>query len=400
MQLSDFLYDLPERQIAFYPLQQRDASKLLVYKQGQIEHRQFTELPQQLPAGSLLVFNDTKVIPARLEMVTPRGQAIEIFLLEPAGGLAHADAMQQRGSSAWQAMVGGRRKWKSNEALLPARPSSRLELQITWADEASNQVHLQWQPDELTLAEVIDQLGEVPLPPYIKRETNAADRERYQTIWAKKQGAVAAPTASLHFTEQVLNQLEPQGIKRLFTTLHVGAATFQPIKASDVRQHTMHAEKMEISLEFLKQLQAHQGPVIAVGTTALRVLETVYWLGCKLAVMPVPLQQLSLLQEEPYMLPALPRQQALQRLIDAFEKEGIDILFSATQLYIRPGYEMRIARGIVTNFHQPGSSLIVLISALVGPAWREIYQQALDNNYRFLSYGDSSLLLPSHPLNA
>ncbi|MFD2933215.1 S-adenosylmethionine:tRNA ribosyltransferase-isomerase [Spirosoma flavum] len=396
--LSQFQYDLPDDRIARFPLTQRDESKLLVYQGGQISHERFADLPSLLPRNSFLVFNNTKVIPARLHFTKPTGATIELFLLSPfPTDQPITLAMEVTGSAVWQCMVGNRKRWKQDESLETTfpTPTGDVILTATWHDYDQSIVQLDWQPTELTFAQVIHYAGEIPLPPYLKRDAIDADRETYQTIYSKQEGAVAAPTAGLHFTPAVFDELAEHGIDHEYLTLHVGAGTFQPIKAEDIRQHHMHTEQVVYTQQNLRHLLEHPDTIIAVGTTSMRALESLYWIGTKLLRNESNPFQLD--QHYAYQLPA--DQQPL--IIDALNAVLSHLIITKqesivahTGIYITPGYRVKMCKGIVTNFHQPGSTLILLIATLIGNDWKHVYKEALQNDYRFLSYGDSSLLLP------
>ncbi|MEZ0543100.1 S-adenosylmethionine:tRNA ribosyltransferase-isomerase [Fibrella arboris] len=394
LRLDQFQYDLPDERIARFPLPKRDQSKLLVYKEGQISHRRFYELPDLLPVDSFLVFNNTKVIPARLLFTKSTGATIELFLLNPIpADQPVGEAMLDTGSAVWQCMIGNRKKWREGETLLLT--FGEVVLIAEWEDAEKSQIRFTWQPDDETFAELIEQAGQMPLPPYLKREPVAADSQTYQTVYAKKEGAVAAPTAGLHMTKEVLGTLAERGIGHDALTLHVGAGTFQPIKADDPRQHTMHAEQVVYTRENITNVLEHLNHLIPVGTTSMRSLESLYWFGVRLLKNhPDPFY---LDQAYAYNVPA-EEQPSASEAVEAvrlyMEQRKLPLLTAHTAIYITPGYQMKLCRGIVTNFHQPGSTLILLIAALVGDAWRTIYTEALSNDYRFLSYGDSSLLLP------
>ncbi|WP_242927038.1 S-adenosylmethionine:tRNA ribosyltransferase-isomerase [Pontibacter vulgaris] len=395
--IKDFVYELPDERIAKFPLPERDQSKLLYYKTGAITDYTFTDLPQLLPAHTLLVFNNTKVVQARLLFQKETGGIIEIFCLEPV--LPHREvqlAMQQTQSCTWKCLVGNNKRWKSGPLYLQFEGGT-----LTAEREAQQEGHFlikfSWQPEELTFAEVLERCGKLPLPPYLNRDLTPDDRTRYQTIYAEQQGAVAAPTAGLHFTDKVMAQLQEKGIDTAYLTLHVGAGTFKPVKADVMEEHEMHAEQLYVTRNLLQRLLAQLGnPIIPVGTTSMRSLESLYWLGAKVYQHPqLPLQDLHVSQWQAYESTDLPTpQQALTALLQYLERNNTDHLHASTQIIIAPGYTFRICAGLVTNFHQPESTLLLLVSALIGENWRNVYQHALDNNYRFLSYGDSSLLLP------
>ncbi len=396
--LSKFQYDLPDERIARYPLPQRDASKLLIYQNGVIRHEQFRSLPDFLPSASFLVFNNTKVIPARLHFTKLTGAVIELFLLNPfPNDLPVSQAMEGTGSAIWQGMIGNRKRWKPGEMLQAILPTGRGEviLSATWYDYDKSVVELSWQPADLTFAELIQYAGEIPLPPYLKRDATDADKESYQTIYSTQEGAVAAPTAGLHFTPAVFDALDKRGINYDYLTLHVGAGTFQPIKASDVRQHEMHTEQVIYTQTNLKNLLNHLDRLIAVGTTSMRALESLYWIGVKLVygeTNPFYLDQHYAYQRPPDKQPTV--EESITAVLNYLLTTEIDSISISTGIYITPGYQFKLCKGIVTNFHQPGSTLILLIAALLGDDWKRIYSEALDHDYRFLSYGDSSLLLP------
>ncbi len=400
--LSEFQYDLPDYRIARFPLAPRDSSKLLVYRAGQISHAHFRDLPDLLPENSFLVFNNTKVIPARLHFTRATGAVIELFLLNPFSAVANGMqpmslAMEATGTSIWQGMIGNRKRWKPNETLetqIPT-PSGTVTLTAAWHDPAQSAVQLSWQPAHLTFAEVIQQAGQIPLPPYLKRDVTDADRDTYQTVYSEKEGAVAAPTAGLHFTNEVFRNLTKRGIRHDYLTLHVGAGTFQPIKTDDVRQHQMHTEQVVYSRENIENLLNNLDRIIAVGTTSMRALESLYWMGVRL--LRHDTNPFLLDQEYAYQLPIDQQpdaEESLEAVLAHMKQTNQDSIVAHTGIYITPGYPMKICKGIVTNFHQPGSTLILLIAALIGNDWRNIYTEALQNDYRFLSYGDSSLLLP------
>jgi S-adenosylmethionine:tRNA ribosyltransferase-isomerase len=396
--LSQFQYDLPDDRIARYPLAQRDASKLLVYKSGQIKHQQFSDLPDLLPEQSFLVFNNTKVIPARLHFTKSTGAIIELFLLNPfPAGQPLVQAMETTESAIWQGMIGNRKRWKPAETLVTVLPTpdGDTTLTVDWYDYDQSVVRLSWQPAELTFAQIIQYAGEIPLPPYLKRDATDADRDTYQTVYSKQEGAVAAPTAGLHFTPAVFDALARRDIKHDYLTLHVGAGTFQPIKTEDVRQHHMHTEQVIYTQANLRHLLDHSDALIPVGTTSMRALESLYWMGAKLIEKEADPFQLD--QHYAYQLPTTRQpavKDALNAVLDYMVAANKESVVAHTGIYITPGYQLKMCQGIVTNFHQPGSTLILLIAALIGDDWKHVYKEALENDYRFLSYGDSSLLLP------
>ena len=400
LRLSDFAYSLPEDRIARFPLEKRAESRLLVYRGGEIGHRRFSDVPDELPEGCLVVFNDTRVIRARLHFFRKTGAHIELFLLHPREPQDIHLAMEARGSCIWQCMVGNKKRWKATEALELALETATgpLHIQAHWHDREENQVRLSWDRPELAFADVLMQTGELPLPPYLNRKATSKDHVQYQTVYAAHEGAVAAPTAGLHFTPEVLAQLPQRSIGAEYLTLHVGAGTFMPVKQEAVWQHEMHSEHMRVSRENLIRLIGHEGPVVAVGTTSMRVLESLYWLGLTLLRQPqaspalLRLSQTFAYEQAPGSLP--PTREALAALLDYLDRTSASHVVAETCIYLMPGYAFRLCDGLITNFHLPETTLLLLIAAFVGEDWRKIYAAALDEGYRFLSYGDSSLLLP------
>ncbi len=392
---NDYLYDLPQDKIAESPLSERDASNLLVYRNGKISDAIFKDLNQFLPDNSLLFFNNTKVIPARMHFLRESGARIEILLDK-----AHFPSkdplicLNQKKSCAWNAIIGNKKKWKDQELLkLEFKLNSKnYELQARLIDRESNLVEFSWSGD-LSFASVLEALGHTPLPPYIQRAEKEEDKESYQTVYAKINGAVAAPTAGLHFTDHVIENLKNSGIKMDELTLHVGAGTFSPIKSDNAAEHNMHSELIQINRRNLLSILNHKGPIIPVGTTAMRSLESLYWFGQALEHKDFDLFECK--KELPYELKAeIELKKAMQNIINWMDQKGIEAFSGDTSIFIVPGYKFQVCNGIITNFHQPGTTLILLIAALIGEEWRAAYEHALRNNYRFLSYGDSSLLLP------
>ena len=406
LRIQDFYYELPADRIAPEPLADRAASRLLVSRRGVLSDKTFRDLPAELPADSLLIFNDTRVVRARLLAQRPTGGAVELFCLEPvAPHRALEPALQQTGAATWRCLVGNGRRWKSGPVSLTFQFAGQSA--TLWAErrahEASGEslIDFRWEPASLPFAEVLRAAGHLPLPPYLHRAATPADAVRYQTVYAAHEGAVAAPTAGLHFTPELLSELAARGIATGQLTLHVGAGTFQPVKAATMADHPMHAEPIIVSADLLRQLLAHRPrPVIAVGTTSLRTLESLYWLGAALArAGPTPPAALEVSQWQPYAaLPPgaaeVPAEAALQALLAHLETTGSAAVEASTRLLIAPGYRFRLVQGLITNFHQPESTLLLLVAALLGPGWRAVYDHALRQGYRFLSYGDSSLLLP------
>jgi S-adenosylmethionine:tRNA ribosyltransferase-isomerase len=393
--LQDYEYTLPDERIAKHPLEKRDHSKLLEYKQGTLYHRHFFNLPDLLEADSLLVYNNTKVIPARLVFQRQTGARIEVFLLQPvAPSRVMSEIMASKKPVVWETMIGNVKKWKEGEELQGSILIGEKEVVLTakLRDRELKHVEFSWLGEEISFVDLVEAVGETPLPPYLNRKAEEEDKSRYQTVYSEKEGAVAAPTAGLHFTEEVFEALRKKGIQEAALTLHVSAGTFQPIKVDKVEAHPMHSEQMEITLETVEKLLKHEGKIIAVGTTSGRTLESMYWYGVQLLENKGNLFQIEKLA--PYeSRAALPsRRESLQAIQQEMKQSGIDTLFGTTSIFIFPGYPFKLVDGLITNFHQPGSTLVLLIAALVGEDWKKIYQEALDTDYRFLSYGDSSLL--------
>ncbi len=387
--MKDFWYDLPPERIAQYPLTERDQSRLLVFKNGVIEHKLFTQVTEFLPAQSTLFFNDTRVIPARLFFQKETGAIIEIFLLNPISPSSLVQqAMETTAGSQWQCTIGNLKRWPEKTTL--TNQSAGLTIQASLINREQGIVEFLWQPDSKTFAEVISQIGVTPLPPYLNRKAERGDQDTYQTVYSHHEGAVAAPTAGLHFTSRMLDELKSKGHSIEFLTLHVSAGTFQPVKVENAADHTMHKEQIIITKNNIEALLSAKS-IMAVGTTSLRTLESLYWYGVKL--MQRKDLSFQIFQEDPYRLPThYTKQQALERVLQVMEANDADHLTGETSIFIMPGYSLKLVDGLITNFHQPGSTLILLVAAFVGPDWRKIYQQALEKNYRFLSYGDSSLL--------
>jgi len=399
LSIADYTYQLPPERIALHPLDQRDASKLLIYRRGALHEDTYRNIAAYLPAESLLIFNNTKVVEARIEFRKPTGARIEIFCLEPPpeyGGIANA--LAQTGTVNWRCLIGGASKWKPGQ-ILRKELADGLVLEARYLERSGDSflIALSWTPADLSFAEMLHRAGAIPLPPYIHREAEATDSQRYQTIYAQHDGSVAAPTAGLHFTDAIFQSLAEKKIARDFVTLHVGAGTFLPVKAATLGGHTMHIEYIEVSREFILRLRttlAAGKPVIAVGTTSARTLESLYWLG-------LAGEDLIVRQWDPYTETAdATAVEALTSLLDRMEQQRIDRLVTTTQLLISPGYKWRFVSGLVTNFHQPESTLLLLIASFIGMDWRKMYDYALDHEFRFLSYGDGCLLLPASPISA
>ncbi len=396
--ILDYTYDLPAERIALHPLTERDASKILVYKNGNIQEDVYKNIAEHIPAESLLVFNNTRVIKARIRFQKSSGGIIEIFCLEPFEAInEYSHVMNKKGSSTWKCMIGGVSKWKEGD-LSFAFGVLGFELTAKLVEKLADAylVEFSWKPADLSFAEVLERCGDIPLPPYIKRKTETADTERYQTIYAKDEGSVAAPTAGLHFTTDIFSKIAAKNIQTDFVTLHVGAGTFKPVKAATMQEHEMHAEWIDVSAAMIENLVAQiDKTVIVVGTTSLRTLESLYWMGVKANLNPA-IEQLQVNQWEVYEDPlknsSLSAKEALLALLKWMKENNRDRLFTQSQILIAPGYNFKIAKAIITNFHQPQSTLLLLVAAAIGNDWRMIYEYALQHDFRFLSYGDGSLL--------
>jgi len=401
LRIQDFHYDLPAERIAPEPLPDRASIRLLVSRAGVITDKTFRDLPGELPPDALLIFNDTQVVRARLLAKRPTGGLVELFCLEPvAPHRALEPALQQTEAATWRCLVGNGRRWKDGSVQLDfsfaGKPATLWAERQAVEESGESLINFHWQPASLPFAEVLRAAGHLPLPPYLHRPDTATDAVRYQTVYAAHEGAVAAPTAGLHFTPELLAELAERGIATGRVTLHVGAGTFQPVKADTMDGHPMHAEPIIVQASLLRQLLTHRPrPVIAVGTTSLRTLESLYWLGASLVRRPGQ-PELAVTQWQPYEENALEisPETALNALLAHLNATGTDTLEASTRLLIAPGYRFRLVQGLITNFHQPESTLLLLVSALLGPGWRTVYDHALAHGYRFLSYGDSSLLLP------
>jgi S-adenosylmethionine:tRNA ribosyltransferase-isomerase len=394
--IKQFDYNLPDHRIAQYPLEKRDESKLLVYKGGEISDSVFKKIDTFLEPGTLLVFNNTRVIRARLKF-SVNGKHIEIFCLEPAHGiLSQHEGMVSKGTVRWNCLVGNLRRWKG-EVMVLAKNDTRLEARVLSRKASYTEIDFKWHPAGLTFAEVLARCGEMPIPPYLKRASDASDEKRYQTVYAVTEGSVAAPTAGLHFTDDVLRRLGEKNIKKAMVTLHVGAGTFMPVKGDTLSDHTMHAEWLDTDEKTITRLISCAGKmIVAVGTTSLRTIESLYWMGVKVLVNPhIHASDLPVKQWEAYglMQYEIPAEQALESLLKWMRNNGKKRITCQTGILIAPPYRLKLATGIITNFHQPQSTLLFLVSAIVGDKWAQIYEHALTHDYRFLSYGDSSLLL-------
>jgi len=397
LSLSDFGYDLPDEKIARYPLELRDGSKLLVWNAGCTEEGLYAGLTAFLPSPSLLVFNNSRVVEARILFQKPSGGQIEIFCLEPHESIDTAKSMLQTGQVLWTCLIGGASKWKHGQILRKQTGETRLEARFKEKRTDDFTVEFSWEPAHLSFSEILHQLGAIPLPPYLKRPADISDEERYQTVYARESGSVASPTAGLHFSEKLLENISSQGIDSLYLTLHVGAGTFMPVKTDKIAEHHMHEEFIKISAAAVEKLISFlQEPVIAVGTTSLRTLETLYWFGLQISRQKnMAAADLVLGQWYPYQkIPEIPVADALYFLLEWIRCQPGQTLVAKTRLFIVPGYSFKIARGLITNFHQPHSTLLLLVAAFIGPAWKSVYSFALENNYRFLSYGDGCLFMP------
>lgn len=396
--IEEYDYALPNERIAKFPLANRDESKLLVYKNNSFEETIFNRLPDYLNNDTLLVFNNTKVIHARLFFRKETGSLIEIFCLEPYN-MAISSAFEQRNHCTWLCFVGNNKKWKNgtlSRTITIANKSVTLSVDRKQAVSNAWVVDFEWNDSELSFAHVIEHFGVIPLPPYLNREAVDSDKQRYQTVYAKHEGSVAAPTAGLHFSDFVFDSLEKKGIAKEFVTLHVGAGTFKPVDSATIGEHEMHIEKIEVTKQnIIRLLQYVSKTIIPVGTTSVRTLESVYWFGVKLGI-DATIEQMHISQWEPYELVdyALSAEESLHNVLDFMDRNAINTLYGDTQLMIAPGYKYHLVKGIVTNFHQPKSTLLLLVSALIGDKWKEGYTYALQHDFRFLSYGDSCLFIP------
>jgi S-adenosylmethionine:tRNA ribosyltransferase-isomerase len=393
IRISDYFYDLPEERIAHFPLENRDESRLLVWQHQQVKESVYHALPGHLPASSMLVFNNTRVIPARLYFRKETGATVEIFLLEPVR-LERMSGTPEPGTATWNCLVGKAGKWKHGQILLAQSGDLELSATIVGKEDKNFIIRFFWNNKEVSFFDVIRQLGNIPLPPYIKRKPESSDLERYQTVYAQHEGSVAAPTAGLHFTPALLASLQAKEISLGYLTLHVGAGTFLPVKSETMAGHNMHAEWMDLDIRTIENLAWFTGDLFAVGTTSLRTLESLYWMGVKLLKNPeLPLAELPVKQWEAYEISSeATRKEALLALADWMKRQSLTRLFTTTEILIAPPYKTRMIAGLITNFHQPNSTLLLLIAAITGDKWREIYDYALNNEFRFLSYGDGCLL--------
>ena len=419
IKISDYNYDLPDERIAKFPIAQRDHSKLLVYKHGEVSDDVFHHLPTYLPQGALMIFNNTKVIQARLHFRKETGALIEVFLMEPAEPTDYELMFQTTGHCSWLCMIGNLKKWKEgslkrdfeikgNKLTLSATMrrgdalGSEAQEMVAKGGGTNYWVDFDWDNDKVSFAEILEAVGELPIPPYLNRKTEESDKTTYQTVYSKIKGSVAAPTAGLHFTEAVLKDLDAHGIDREEVTLHVGAGTFKPVKSLEIEGHQMHTEYIVVHRRSLEKLIKHECRVIAVGTTSVRTIESLYYMGVHLLKHPEANEEdLHVKQWDPYelsedgnLVDGITPMQAIQAIIDYLDRNGLEALHSSTQIIIAPGYQYKIVKMLVTNFHQPQSTLLLLVSAFLKGDWKKVYDYALLHDFRFLSYGDSSLLIP------
>lgn len=400
IRISEYNYQLPDERIAKFPIAERDHSKLLVYEHGQISDDVFYHLPKYLPKNSLMVFNNTKVIQARLHFRKETGALIEIFLLEPIVPADYEQMFQTVGSCSWSCLVGNLKKWKEGELtrLIEVNGQSfTLRASRRGEHGTGHQIDFEWDAQTVSFSEILEAVGELPIPPYLNRKTQESDKTTYQTVYSKIKGSVAAPTAGLHFTEKVLHEIDACGIDREELTLHVGAGTFKPVKSECIEGHEMHSEFISVRRQTLEKLLQHDASAIAVGTTSVRTLESLYYIGLKLESSPdLSEDELHVSQWEPYEQKgaSIPAAQAIRNIVEYLDRHQRSVLNTSTQIIIAPGYEYKIVKVLITNFHQPQSTLLLLVSAFLKGDWRRVYDYALSNDFRFLSYGDSSLLIP------
>ena len=399
IKISDFNYNLPQDKIAQYPLAKRDESKLLIYGNHHIQEDRFYHLASHLPSNSLMVYNETRVIQARLQFLKNSGALIEIFCLEPVEPTKELQqAFEQKSGVVWKCLIGNSKKWKQGEVATSfSLKGNEVRLKAIREDKSDghSRIRFEWDPNHFSFSEILQQVGLTPLPPYMNRPSEDDDKTRYQTIYARSEGSVAAPTAGLHFTDQVLESLKKKNISTEKVTLHVGAGTFKPVSAEDIGRHEMHAEKIIITKHAIQRiLNRLNETIILVGTTTVRTMESLYWHGVKLITEDHPETEINIKQWDPYKpeyKKEIPVSAALEKILDMMENKHLDVLTGQTQLMIVPGYRFRIADIIITNFHMPKSTLLLLVSAFIGEAWKEVYAHALENDFRFLSYGDSCL---------
>ncbi|MBR1518961.1 MAG: S-adenosylmethionine:tRNA ribosyltransferase-isomerase [Prevotella sp.] len=414
IRISDYDYALPDERIAKYPAPERDMSKLLVYDGGTVGEDVFRSVGKYIPTGALMVFNNAKVIQARIHFRKSTGARIEVFLLEPHAPADYESMFQQTGECSWVCMVGNLKKWKGEPLVLDAGDGLRLTATLGGAVGTGYEVRFRWDAPGMSFAEVIDRVGELPIPPYLNRASEESDKSTYQTVYSKIKGSVAAPTAGLHFTERVLSDIRSRGIDTAELTLHVGAGTFRPVKSERIGEHDMHSEAFAVSRRTIESILAHDCRVVAVGTTSVRTIESLYYIGMMLRDNPaadeddIHVGQWQPYEEEkPTPAPSLGRetqkkegrdkeseQEALEAILAWMDSKGIEVINATTRIIIAPGYRFHYVERLITNFHQPQSTLLLLISAFISDDWRKVYSYALENGFRFLSYGDSSILIP------
>lgn len=399
IQIKDYNYELPDNRIAKFPKAERDTSKLLIYKSGEVLEDSFRSLPSYLPEGALMVFNNTKVIQARLYFRKETGALIEVFLLEPASPTDYELVFQTKGKCSWGCLVGNLKKWKTGKlsrAIEYEGRSVNLTVERKGEYGTGHLICFEWDDETMSFADVIDAIGELPIPPYLNRETEESDKTTYQTVYSKIKGSVAAPTAGLHFTDNVLASLDKHGIVRDEITLHVGAGTFKPVKSECISGHEMHTETVCVNRRTLEKLIEHNAEAIAVGTTSVRTLESLYFLGLKIKANPqITMEEMHVNQWDPYeCVSDITAVESIKYIIEWLDRSNKTMLHASTQIIIAPGYDYKIVKMLVTNFHQPQSTLLLLVSAFVKGDWKKIYDYALTHEFRFLSYGDSSLLIP------
>lgn len=395
--ITDFDYPLPDERIAKHPLDERDKSKLLLYKQSSIDEDIFINIADHLPSNSLILFNNTKVVQARLLFKRVTGAQIEVFLLEPIKPHDYVISFASNSKVVWKCIIGNLKKWKE-EVLQMEIPNSTTLLNAKKIQNLTEgvEVEFEWNNQSLSFARIVELCGNIPIPPYLNRDAEQEDKERYQTIYAKPEGSVAAPTAGLHFTANVFELLKNKNFDIEYITLHVGAGTFKPVKAEKINDHEMHTEHFIIKKSTIEKIFEHKGKRVVVGTTSLRTLESMYWLGVKAKEGRLN-DQCTVSQWEPYELPqGISVYNAIQALGEYMSSKKLDFLTASTQILIIPGYNIRMADALVTNFHQPKSTLLLLVAAFIGDDWKEVYKYALENGFRFLSYGDSSLLMKNN----
>lgn len=398
LRIDDFNYELPEERIAKFPRKEREHARLLIFEKDTINDGVFPDIQQVLQPGDMLVINETRVIPARLLFHKETGAEIEIFCLQPKNA-DHTSAMSAKQETTWEVLIGNAKKWKEGFLQKSISISNKnVVLSAERLDRESGEmiVRFRWNNDEISFSEIIAACGELPLPPYFERKAEEEDYQRYQTVFARHEGSVAAPTAGLHFTPAILDQLESSGVILNKLTLHVGSGTFKPVSAAEMTDHEMHGEFFSVSYTFLEKLLSHPGRIIPVGTTSMRTLESLYWIGLKLKMGAFAQgQSISIKQWEPYDLDAhISPKEAIEAILEFLRKENSSELTGSTSVMIAPGYAFKYAAGLVTNFHLPKSTLILLVAALIGEKWRDVYDYALKNEFNFLSYGDSSILIP------